>query len=264
MKQIASRDNPTFKALKKLCQSSREREKNNLAVLDGLHLVQSYVEHVGLPDKLIVSQSGLQRLEIKEFIEKYADANQLQISVLTDVLFAEFSEVETPSGLLALIQYPQSEGKPDLQADTLLLEAIQDPGNLGTLLRTAAAAGVKQVLLSTDCAQLWSPKTLRAAMGAHFLLKLYEKSDLSDFMGHYQGTIALTTLKATHSLYELDLKRTVAWVFGNEGQGISAGLLGSIPPTAREVKIPMPGLTESLNVASAAAVCLFEMLRQRL
>lgn len=264
MKHIASRDNPSFKALKKLCQSSREREKNNLAILDGLHLAESYVQHVGLPEKFVVSQTGLQRPEIARFLEKYTDGSTVQISVLTDVLFSELSEVETPSGLLVLIQYPQCLEKPDLQADTVLLEAIQDPGNLGTILRTSAAAGIRQVMLSADCAQLWSPKTLRAAMGAHFLLNLYEQADLSDFICHYNGMIALTTLNATHPLYALDLKTPVAWVFGNEGQGISPGLLQFMPKQARQVKIPMPGRTESLNVASAVAICLFEMVRQRL
>ena len=141
----------------------------------------------------------------------------------------------------------------------VLLEAIQDPGNLGAMLRTAAAAGVDAVYLSKGCAEVWSPKALRAGMGAQFALALHEHADLTLIARELKSLIA-TSLDAQQSLYDLDLSGPVAFVFGNEGAGLSPALLDT---ATHQVKIPMPGKVESLNVAAAAAVCLFECVRQR-
>lgn len=258
MKHIASRDNAHFKALKKLCQSGRERRKTGQTVLDGMHLIESYVQHVGALDEIVVSESGAQRREISRYLESNQAGNA--ISVLSDELYADLATVETPSGIMAVAAQPRSARGLNQEIDALLLDGVQDPGNLGSILRSAAAAGFKQVLLSADCAQVWSPKTLRAGMGAHFLLDIHESCDLPAFLGGYRGQAVLTALDATVDLYSLDLKHAVAWVFGNEGQGVRPEVAESTPLS---VRIPMPGSTESLNVAAAAAVCLFETVRQR-
>ena len=264
MKQIASRDNAHFKELKRLCQSGRERRKSGRIVLDGMHLVEAYLAHCGPPDEIVVSSSGAQRPENAAFL---ADAQRQgrgwPVSVLNDALFAELASVETPSGILAIAALPRRSGdagRVDARADALLLDAVEDPGNLGSILRSAAAAGFRQVLLSPDCAAAWSPKALRAAMGAHFLLDIHEGADLPAFLSTYRGTAATTALDASTDVYALDLRQAVAWVFGNEGQGVSAAVAQA---TTRHVRIPMPGATESLNVAAAAAICLFETVRQR-
>jgi len=258
MKHIASRDNIHFKALKKLCQSGRERRKTGQTVLDGMHLIESYVQHVGALDEIVVSESGAQRREISRYLESSQAGNA--ISVLSDELYADLATVETPSGIMAVAALPRSARGLNQEIDALLLDGVQDPGNLGSILRSAAAAGFRQVLLSADCAQVWSPKTLRAGMGAHFLLDIHESCDLPAFLGGYRGQAILTALDAKVDLYSLELRHAVAWVFGNEGQGVRLEVAESTPLS---VRIPMPGSTESLNVAAAAAVCLFETVRQR-
>jgi TrmH family RNA methyltransferase len=140
----------------------------------------------------------------------------------------------------------------------LLLEDIQEPGNLGALLRTAAAAGVEVVYLSKGCTEAWSPKTLRGGQGGHFRLEIVEGSDLKQVAESFSGTVYAAALRSSRSLYDLSLTGAVAFAFGNEGAGLSAELLRS----SESFSIPMPGAVESLNVAAAAAVCLFERVRQ--
>jgi TrmH family RNA methyltransferase len=259
MKQITSRENPHFKALKKLCLSGRERRKTGLALLDGLHLIESFVEHCGKPVEILLSEKGALVAENASFLKGGGGGGQ--ISILSDSLFAELAIVETPSGIMAVVQQPRCTHGLNQELDAVLLDGIQDPGNLGSIFRSAAAAGFRQILLSADCAQAWSPKTLRAAMGAHFQLQIHESCDLPAFLGGYRGHAILTTLAPAPSLYSVDLKKTVAWVFGNEGQGVRAEVAAV---TGLQVRIPMPGEIDSLNVAAAASICLFETVRQRL
>lgn len=257
MKLIASRDNAHFKMLRKLCHSSRERRKTGLAVLEGMHLVSAWETRFGKVQEILVSETGLQNAEIAAYLARGERAPTVRLS---DGLFAELTEVETPCGILALVQQPRPPGGIDQEADAVLLDGVQDPGNLGSILRTAAAAGFRQVLLSSDCAHAWTPKTLRAGMGAHFLLDIHERVNLPGFLAAYRGTIALTALDAKTSLYTAALKNPVAWVFGSEGQGVRPEV---VVLAKLQLRIPMPGGTESLNVAAAAAVCLFETIRQR-
>lgn len=257
MKHIASRDNAHFRDLRKLCQSGRERRKAGRIVLDGMHLLESYTDRFGEPDEIVVSESGVEREENAHYLATRAPQH---VTVLADGLFAELATVETPSGIMAVASVPKCVRKPDQQSDAVVLDGVQDPGNLGSIMRTAAAAGVRQILLSADCAQAWSPKTLRAAMGAHFSLDIHESADLAGFLAGYHGVSVITALDATDGLYALNLRGAVAWVFGSEGQGVRQALAGM---AGRKVRIPMPGDTESLNVAAAAAVCLFEAVRQR-
>lgn len=259
MKQIASRDNPHFKALKKLCQSGRERRKTGRIVLDGMHLIESYVQRFGPPEEAVVSESGRARAEIAAYLS--GGILETAVIAVDDALFDELASVETPSGIIAVVPQPRSQHGLDQQADAVLLDGIQDPGNLGSILRSSAAAGFRQILLSADCAQAWSPKVLRSAMGAHFQVDIHERCDLPAFLGGYQGRSISTELNASDSLYSTCLKNPVAWVFGSEGQGVGPHVAAAV---GSRVIIPMPGAVESLNVAAAAAICLFETVRQRL
>jgi TrmH family RNA methyltransferase len=141
----------------------------------------------------------------------------------------------------------------------VLLEDVQDPGNLGSILRSTAAAGIRQVYLSAQCADLWSPRVLRAGMGAHFHLDCFAGVDLGGFAATFPGRLIATHLAARQSVFEVDLTGQIGLIFGNEGAGLSRALLDKV---ASVVAIPMPGQTESLNIAAAAAVCLFERVRQ--
>jgi RNA methyltransferase, TrmH family len=227
-------------------------------LLDGMHLIEGYQAHYGAPQEIVISESGATRPEIARYLASGNSA--AATTLLADALFEDLAVVETPSGIMAVVAQPHCAHGVDQEIDAVLLDGIQDPGNLGSILRSAAAAGFRQILLSADCAQAWSPKTLRAAMGAHFLLDIHERCDLLSFIGGYRGQAVTTALDAAIDLYSLDLKSPVAWVLGNEGQGVSEAVAQS---TTLRVRIPMPGTTESLNVAAAAAICLFEAVRQR-
>ena len=143
----------------------------------------------------------------------------------------------------------------------VVLDRVQDPGNLGTILRTTAAAGIGDVLLTEGCAQAWSPRVLRAGMGAHFSLRLREHVDPLALLAGFPGPRLATAPGArARPLYEHDLDRPVAWLFGAEGQGLSPALLAAADA---RVVIPMAAAIESLNVGAAVAVCLFEQVRQQ-
>jgi TrmH family RNA methyltransferase len=255
MKLIQSRDNVFFKSLKRLVESGRERRKTGQTLLDGVHLVEAYEAALGPVDTLIVAESALAAGEVAAFVAGR------ETVVLSDGLMRDLGLVDTPSGLLAVARMPTAVTAVNRKKDAILLDGVQDPGNVGTLLRTAAAAGVQQALLSPGCASAWSPKVLRAGQGAHFALNIYEDADLAGFMADYQGTTAVTTLELASSLYEARWDGPLAWIFGAEGQGVSPELQSA---AQLRIRIPMPGAVESLNVAAAAAICLFEALRRKL
>lgn len=258
MKTISSRANPYFKDFAKLAESSRQRRKSGYTLLDGVHLVEAYLHGVGKPASLVVSESGLELAEIKNLL---ARIQGVEVVVLTNDLFHEVSQLKTPTGIIAVapIPVPSAIPVPQKNAFTVLLEEIQDPGNVGAILRSAAAAGASDVHLSRGCADAWSPRVLRAAMGAHFALRIHEHADLPNVARGFAGQVIATRLGAARKLYELKLAGPVAFVFGNEGAGLSEEILLCAHESA---VIPMPGRVESLNAASAAAICFFERVRQ--
>ncbi len=254
MKLIQSRDNPFFKELVKLSGSARQRNKSDQTLLDGAHLLAAYLDSGNRPRHILLSAAALHDGEIAGLLKRIAD---VPVTQLDDKLFAELSELKSLTGIIALIDLPQPAVGQSRFA--LLLEDIQDPGNLGSMLRSAAAAGCDAVFLSMGCADAWSPKVLRAAMGGHFALRIYERQDLPGVAKAFTGTLLATSLQAARSLYECDLRGNVAFLIGNEGTGLSDDVLS----LAIQITIPMPGNVESLNAAAATAICLFEAVRQR-
>jgi TrmH family RNA methyltransferase len=256
MKHIISRDNPFFKELKKLAGSARQRRQSAQTLLDGAHLLQSYLASGKQPQHLLLTAAALQDREVTALLEKIPG---IPVTQLDDKLFAELSELKTPTGILALITLPDQATSAVHNHFCLLLEDIQDPGNLGSMIRSAAAAGCDAVYLSQGCADAWSPKVLRAGMGGHFVLAVHESADLIAVVSAFPGKVYAAALDAKTSLYACDLRGQVAFAIGNEGAGLTKNLLDACHP----VTIPMPGKVESLNAAAAAAVCLFEAVRQR-
>ncbi|HKO87377.1 MAG TPA: RNA methyltransferase [Burkholderiales bacterium] len=255
-KLIQSRDNALFKTLLKFSKSSHERRKQGITLLDGPHLVETF-DHSGHEiDILALNDSGAMRPELSNLFDRVRATQKIRLS---DRLFQDIAPVHTPTGILAVVKTPKPQCAPDPAADAVLLEAIQDPGNLGSILRSAAASGVRQVLLSHGSAFAWSPKVLRAGMGAHFALRIFEDCDLAEFVRHFEGSSIAMQGKAEQSLFDISLKTPVAWLFGNEGAGLSNPLASL---ATFRVRIPMCSEAESLNVAAAAAVCFFERLRQ--
>ncbi len=257
MQVIRSRDNPLVKTLTQLAHSARYRRKEAQTVLDGVHLVGAYLHAVGRPVAVAVSETGLSHPEITRLL-----AHPLipPASVLTDALFAECASVTAPVGIAAIVPIPQQPpGK--LQGEScLVLENIQDPGNLGTLLRSAAAAGMRHVLLSQGCTLAWAPRVLRAGQGAHFQLQVYENVSLADWAPHYAGRLVGALMQEARPYWELDLRGAIALVIGNEGSGISPPLQALLRERAC---IPMAPGVESLNAAVAGSVLLFERVRQQ-
>ncbi len=256
-KLVRSRENPRFKMLRQLATSTRERRKAGLALLDGAHLIEAYRAAGGMPEQLILRESAAANAELAGLA---ANVDAHTLLVLADALFNEIAQVSTPTGIVALIRTPDPGALPPVIGQCVMLENIQDAGNLGSILRSSAAAGIRTVLLSQGCAFAWSSKVLRAGMGAHFSLDVFDNVDLAAAAGRLSGPLLCTSGHARKSIYQADLRGPLAWAFGNEGAGVSPGLIAA---AAEQVCIPMSGKAESLNVAAAAAICLFEQLRQQ-
>ena len=256
MKFVRSRSNPLFKSLLKLKDSTRERRREGSALLDGAHLVAAYLERVGKPQAIAVSVNAAETPEIRRLLEKSPSPEPI---VLTEALFRDLSPVVTPSGVLAVIAIPPAPSVPHDVQCCLLVEDVQDPGNLGSILRSAAAAGVRHVLLSKGCADAWSPRVLRGAMGAHYLLVIAERANLPAFAREYRGQMVAAAADAKKSIFDIDLTLPTAFAVGNEGSGLSTELAAQADVLAA---VPMSDGLESINVGAAAAVCLFERVRQ--
>ncbi len=180
---------------------------------------------------------------------------------MPDPLYAAMSQVEHGVGILFVIDTPTLTLPASLSVSAVLLDNLQDPGNVGSILRSAAAAGITQVYCSAGTAFCWSPKVLRAAMGAHFVIEIHENVDLAALIRASGVAVLATSGYAEQRLYEMDLKRPVAWLMGHEGQGVADDLLAL---ATHRVVVPHRGQIESLNVAACAAVCFFEHLRQNI
>jgi len=258
MKTVTSRDNPLYKELKQLAGSSQARRKAGRTLLDGVHLSQVYLQLRGVPLQCIVSESALAKPEVADIVAQ-CENGHAHVTALPDALYHALSTVEHGVGLMFLIDTPARATPSALSANAVLLDNLQDPGNVGSILRSAAAAGLKQVYCSAGTAFCWSPKVLRAAMGAHFVLDIYENVDLAPLVRAARIPVLATSGYATDRLYDVDLRRPVAWLLGHEGQGVADDLLSL---ASHQVVIPHLGQVESLNVAACAAVCFFEQLRQ--
>ena len=251
VKTITSRDNGDYKQLLALADSPRARREAGLTLLDGEHLIREAVDAGLQPSRLIYSSAAS---GVETWLARLPGVSALELS---EALFNKLSPVASPSGILAILPIPsQITQRNDC---VLLLDGIQDPGNLGAILRTAAATGVSDVHLSADCTEAWSPKALRGGQGGHFRLALHEGVDLMDWVKRWPDEVYAALPKAGYSLYDLDLLPRVAFAFGNEGAGLNTDLAGC----CKGFSIPMQGGVESLNVAVSVGVCLYERVRQQ-
>ncbi len=250
---ITSRANPRVRRWRALAQDAGARRKERRALIEGEHLVAACLDAGWALETLILSKSSISRFEA---LSRRAGAT----TVLADAVFRSISDTETPAGIAAEIELPISNGNLKTAENCIFLEGIQDAGNVGGILRSAAAFGVSHAVLGAGCADAWSPKVLRAGMGAHFALVIEEKADLAGAMERFGGRVACTVARGGVALPDADVSGRVGWLFGAEGRGVSAALAAR---SALRVTIPMPGGAESLNVAAAAAVCLYEAARRR-
>ncbi|KQZ98268.1 MAG: TrmH family RNA methyltransferase [Achromobacter sp.] len=255
MKHISSRDNPAVKALVKLAGTAGKRGAPVL--LDGVHLCQAWLQHFGAPDRAIFDVERLSQPDIAALAAAVPD----DVSLALDArLMHAVAAVESGQGVAFLVT-PPVPALPEQVDDTcVLFDRIQDPGNVGTLLRTCAAAGIKRVFLATGTAAAWSPKVLRSGQGAHFALDIHEHADLEALLPRLRVPLVATALDGSRDLFSDRLPEQCAWVFGHEGQGVAPALLAA---ASLKVRIPHDAkAVESLNVGAAAAICLFEQRRQ--
>ena len=253
-KHITSRDNPIFKYQKKLADNARERRAEGKTLLDGVHLIESYCAVFGDPELIIIPE-GKSSLEATQLLQHLEHVSTMMLPTL---MFAELTPVASSTGILAVIKTPQV-ATPEVVKFALMLEDIQDTGNLGSMLRTALGAGVDAVYLSKGCTDAWSPKALRGGQGAQFYVPMIEGVDMVSAMQDFAGNTFATTMIG-ESLYAQNFTKPSAFVIGNEGAGLSNKALQA---ASHQISIPMHPQLESLNAAAAAAVCLFECARQQ-
>lgn len=259
---ITSPQNPTVRYLRKLATSSKARREEGKTIASGAHLVRSFLESGMFPIMCIMASSAHDNDEVVELVARFQHTDT-QLLELTDSLYESIADVHAAVGISLVFTTPLHATSSTLDKDAVLLEAVQDPGNLGTILRTTAASGVADVFLSPECASPWSPKALRAGMGAQFELTIHEQADLLGYIASSNVPAYATTLSDDNvSLYDLNLTSASAWLIGNEGQGVSPELAAA---ATKRVRIPQADTpVESLNVAAATAVCLYEQFRQRI
>ena len=257
--RVESANNERLRDVARLASSSHERRKSGRCVIEGVHLVHVYCERVGAPQTLVVLDEALARRDIADLMARVPSSRTL---VVRRALFSELASLPADVSALAVVPAPVTRAS-EPGHFCLLLEDVQDPGNVGTMIRTAAAAGVDQVVLSRDCAFAWAPKALRAGQGAHFLTTVIERVDLAHWIAAFRaiGGRAFATVVADGiPVYRADLRSRVAIAIGNEGAGLSPLLQQTCDA---RIAIPMASGSESLNAAAAAAVVLFEAVRQR-
>lgn len=252
---ISSRDNPLFKRLNKLAESARARRDARMTLLDGEHLLGAYLDAGGQPHTLVRAAS----FDSDRFKQWAVRCPQAKAIVLSDLLFAELAPVATPTGVLAEAAW-LSPSAIETTPLVLVLEEIQDPGNLGSMLRSGAAAGATLAVLSKGCHDPWSPKALRGGQGAQFVLPMQQGVDLAAWMNAFSGLSIALALGEPNDFYVQDYVGATALIVGNEGSGLSRS---TTQGASLCVQIPMPGRVESLNASAAVAVALFEVMRQR-
>lgn len=242
---ISSRDNPLIRQLRQLAQSSTAYRKQKRVWLEGDHLCRAALAR-GIRPALAVFSESFWPLAQSEWAH-----SAIKNIAIDDSLMREISGLESPAALGFVIDLPEPVPVQN-DAACVILDRVQDAGNVGSILRSAAAFGFGQVLALKGSAALWSPKVVRAGMGAHFALRLIESVEPA-------ALLALTVPLVTTSSHEGNLlhlqkiPRPCAWVLGHEGQGVSPGLAQM---ASLRVRIAQPGGEESLNVAAAAAICL--------
>ena len=242
-----------------MIESSRDRRKSGRCVLEGAHLIDVYMSRIGLPETLVVVDDRLDEPTIAALVARVPSSRVLAVP---RTLYSDIGALPPDVAVLAVVTPPRIAAAAPGNF-CLVLEDVQDPGNVGSMIRSAAAAGVDQVVLSPHCAFAWAPKVLRAGQGAHFLTALIEGVAVAEWVDAFRaegGRLVATVVSAAPSVFSVDLRGRIALAIGSEGAGLSQALCDR---SDIRVAIPMAPGSESLNAAAAAAVVMFEATRQR-
>jgi len=258
VKTISSDANPAFRRWLRIASTPRATRASGQTLAEGIHLAQAVIACLARVDAILIRRRAAHpRLET--LLGQFAgDIPRFELSA---ALYDRIAPVEQGVGLLLVLPIPEHPLPRQVGQDLVYLDGVQDPGNVGAVIRTAAAAGVGHVLASAGTAALWAPKVLRAAMGAHFRIGLHERVALAQLPMTLDGDWVAAVAHQAPSLWQHEFSpRALGWVFGAEGSGPSAEALALC---AHRVCIPTSNAVESLNVAAAAAVCLFERRRRK-
>lgn len=260
MRRIVSASNETLKRLRTLAHDGRARAAQGLAVIEGEHLCRAWLDHGRMPVSAFVDDEAVARPDIRDCLARL-EAARVEVMALPGRLLRAACSTESALPIACIVPMAAGTLENAVGGDCVLLDGVQDPGNVGSILRTAAAAGVRHVVCGAGTASVWSPKVLRSAMGAHPVLDVVETADLGAAARQLGVRVLGTDGAAERTIYAADLRAPLAWVFGAEGSGLSPTMRAAL---SGAVSIPQSTAVESLNVAVAAAICLFEMRRQRM
>ena len=261
MQIITSKDNEIIKNVRKL-KEKKYRDLNNEYLVEGVKMIKEAILEDAKIKLIVVCEDNANSGAIdKKLLYEIAKYECIYVS---KKVFDLISDVQTPQGMLAVIEKENSEDKIDYTEDVIVvLDGIQDPGNLGTILRTIDSVGLKQVIVSKETADSYNPKVVRSTMGAIFRVKVIESNNLLDTlknMKKHKYKIMATSLETDNSIYDVDYNKKVI-VIGNEANGVEKEILDYAD---EKIKIPMLGKTESLNASVATAVILYEYVRNKI
>ncbi len=261
MQRISSKDNEFVKHIKKL-KDKKYRDQSNEYVIEGIKLVEEAINENAKIKQIVICEECTKTQEIsKKLMYEIASFDCIYV---TENVFNSITEVKNPQGILVVIERKNSENEINYNEDIIVaLDGIQDPGNLGTILRTVDSIGLKQILVSKETADVYNPKVVRSTMGAIFRVKVIECDNLEKTLKEikkYKYEIVVTSLQTNESIYDIKYNKKII-VIGNEANGVSKEIQEMAD---KKVKIPMLGKTESLNASVATGIVLYEYVRQKI
>ncbi len=251
MQKISSKENDLIKHIRKL-KDKKYRDLNNEYLIEGIKIVKEAIQENAKIKQIIISENF-------EEIDEFSKFNCIQV---TQKLFNYITEVKTPQGILAVVE---KTNKSEICYDEdiiVVLDNVQDPGNLGTILRTVDSIGLSQIIVSKGTADAYNPKVVRSTMGAIFRIDIIEVENLKETLNKIRQNnykIVVTTPNTEKTIYDIDYKNKVI-IIGNEANGVEANIIENAD---EKIKIPMPGRAESLNASVATGVVLYEYVRQK-
>lgn len=261
MQIITSKDNENIKSIKKL-KEKKYREQKNCYIVEGIKIVTEAINEKSKIQKLVICEELLNKNSInKSFLSEIKNYACLYVS---ESVFKNISDVSNPQGVLAIIEKNNNKNNIDYNQDFIvILDDVQDPGNIGTILRTVDSVGITQIIMSSNCGDVYNPKVVRSTMGAIFRVKVIRTDSIVNTIEEIQNNkfkVIATDLNTNKDIYSIDYKKT-AIVIGNEANGVSKEVLDKVD---EKIMIPMLGKTESLNASVATGIILYEYVRQKL
>ena len=261
MQIITSKDNEIIKNIRKL-KEKKYRDLNNEYIVEGIKMIREAISEKAVIKLIVVCEENVNNGAIdKKLLYEIAKYECIYVN---KKVFSLISDVQNPQGILAVIQKQNSEENIDYKQNVIVvLDGIQDPGNLGTILRTIDSVGLNQVIVSKETADAYNPKVVRSTMGAIFRVNIIESDNLLDTlknMKKHKYKVMATSLETQNSIYDVDYNKKVI-VIGNEANGVSQDILNYAD---EKIKIPMLGKTESLNASVATAIILYEYVRNKI